>query len=231
VWQDKATNETAYSVERSTDNKTWSVIASLPANSTRYTDTGLKPGATYYYRVRCFNGPTASAYSSSVSAVAKPAAPAQPGSLSAKAVSSSQINLTWQDKAINETAYSVERSTDNKTWTVIATLAANSASYADTGLSPGTTYYYRVRAFDGSLTSNYSSSASATTPAGSPAPGPASGSGASHGPESPPDGPPPHPGGGPGFAAEPYAPWGDDYPALYAALATLVKQKRQLWLP
>ena len=127
VWQDKASTETSYSVERSTDNKTWSVIATLAANSTSYSDTGLTPGATYYYRVRCFNGPSASPYSSSISVVATPTAPAQPGSLTAKAVSSSQINLTWQDKAINETSYSVERSTDNKTWSVIATISPPTA--------------------------------------------------------------------------------------------------------
>ena len=37
-------------------------------------------------------------------------------------------------------------------------------------MSSSTTYYYRVRAFDGSLASNYTSSASATTPAFGPAP-------------------------------------------------------------
>ena len=54
---------------------------------------------------------------------------------------------------------------------MIATLAANSTSYSDTGLTPGTTYYYRVRAVDGSLASNYTNTASATTPASGPLPG------------------------------------------------------------
>jgi fibronectin type 3 domain-containing protein len=172
VWQDKATNETSYSVERSTDNKTWSVIATLPAHSTSYADTtGLTLGATYYYRVRCFNGPSPSAYSSSLSVVATPTAPAQPGTLTASATSSTSIKLTWVDKANNESGYSVERSTDNSHWSVIATLVPNSTSYADTTVSPSTRYYYRVRAFDGpNLFSNYSSTASATTPAAGPLP-------------------------------------------------------------
>src|SRR5262249_49607176 len=91
--------------------------------------------------------------------------PAQPGSLSATAVSSTQINLTWLDKAINETSYSVERSLNGSTWSVIATLPSNSTSYADTGLNGGSEYYYRVRAFDGSLASNYSTSVNASAPA------------------------------------------------------------------
>jgi hypothetical protein len=53
---------------------------------------------------------------------------------------------------------------------IAANLAANSTSYSDKGLSASTTYYYRVRAFDGTLASNYTSSASATTPAFGPVP-------------------------------------------------------------
>jgi hypothetical protein len=172
VWQDKATAETGYSVERSTDNKTWSVIASLPANSTSYSDTSLTLAATYDYRVRCFNGVSPSSYSSSISVVATPTAPAQPGGLTAKVVSSSQINLAWQDKAINETGYIIQRSTDSKTWSVLANLPANSTSYSDPNLNPSTKYYYRVQAVDGSLSSAFTNSVSATTTAGSKAAGP-----------------------------------------------------------
>src|SRR5581483_5431096 len=48
-------------------------------------------------------------------------------------------------------------------FSTIATLAADSTSFADTGLASGTTYYYRVRALDGSTPSSYSNLASATT--------------------------------------------------------------------
>jgi fibronectin type 3 domain-containing protein len=174
AWQDRGGTETSYSVERSTDNKTWTVLTtSLAPHSTSYSDTvGLTPGGTYYYRVRCFNGASASPYSSTISVVATPAAPVQPSNLTAVAFSSTQINLTWQDKAINATSYSVERSTDGKTWTVLTTaLAPNATSYSDTGLSPSTKYYYRVRAFDGpTLVSSYTTTASATTPAFGPLP-------------------------------------------------------------
>jgi hypothetical protein len=174
VWQDKSSIETGYSVERSTDNKTWTVLTStLAPNSTSYSDTGLTLGTTYYYRVRCFNGPSASPYSSTINVAATPTAPAQPSNLTAVAVSGTQINLTWQDKAINATSYSVEWSTDNKTWTVLtSTPASNATSYSDTsGLKSSTTYYYRVRAFDGpSLASSYTSTVSITTPAQGPLP-------------------------------------------------------------
>ncbi len=101
---------------------------------------------------------------------AKPTPPATPSNLSAIAVSSGQINLTWTDNATDETTYYIERSVGSSTtYSVIATLPANSTSYANTGLSASTQYNYRVRAYNASGTkttqwSGYSNIASATTP-------------------------------------------------------------------
>jgi len=91
--------------------------------------------------------------------------PSTPSGLSATAVSASQINLSWTDNSGLEDSYKVERATaSGGPWTEIATTAANATTYASTGLSGGTTYYYRVRAYDGQLgNSAYSGTASATT--------------------------------------------------------------------
>lgn len=58
AWDDNASNETGYRVERSDDGSTgWTdVSGSLPANSTSYSDTGLTPETEYFYRVFAFNG-------------------------------------------------------------------------------------------------------------------------------------------------------------------------------
>ena len=69
--------------------------------------------------------------------------PATPTNLTATAASSSQINLAWTDNATNETGYYVERD-----GTRIATLGANVSSYSDTGRAAGTTYNYRVQAYN-----------------------------------------------------------------------------------
>lgn len=90
--------------------------------------------------------------------------PATPTNLTATAVSSTQINLTWTDNATNETGYYVERRTGTGTYSRIATLATNTTSYANTGLAAGTTYTYRVQAYNASAVSGYSNEASATTP-------------------------------------------------------------------
>lgn len=89
--------------------------------------------------------------------------PTAPDALTPTAVSSSQINLTWNDNSSNETGFELERSLDNTNWTQIATPAANAESHNDVGLEPLTLYYYRLRAVNGSGNSSYTSSVNATT--------------------------------------------------------------------
>lgn len=98
---------------------------------------------------------------------APPAVPAAPTNLTARARSASIIDLAWADNAGSETGYVVERSTSGTSFTVIATLAPNAASYASTGLAKNRLYYYRVRAIDAGppeVSSAYSNVASARTP-------------------------------------------------------------------
>ena len=91
--------------------------------------------------------------------------PAAPSNLTAAAVSSSQINLSWTDNATNETGYKIERCTGTgcTNFAQIATVGANPGIYANSGLAPGTAYTYRVRAYNAAGNSAYSASVSATT--------------------------------------------------------------------
>lgn len=66
------------------------------------------------------------------------------------------INLTWNDNSNNETGFRIERKTGTTgTFAQIATTAANVALYADTTVVTGTTYCYRVRAYNGAGNSAY----------------------------------------------------------------------------
>jgi hypothetical protein len=78
--------------------------------------------------------------------------------LSATAVSSSQINLTWNDNSNNETGFKIERCQGNgcTNFLQIAQVGPNVISYSNTGLSHNTRYRYRVRAFNLGGNSAYS---------------------------------------------------------------------------
>lgn len=90
-------------------------------------------------------------------------APTAPLSLTATAVSSSQIDLTWTDASANEIGFELQRSTDNSTWATIAMLTANTKAFSNQGLASQKLYYYRIRAYNLAGNSAWSNTASATT--------------------------------------------------------------------
>jgi hypothetical protein len=62
-WTDNASDETGFKIERSKSGNTAYVqVATVGANVTSYSDTGLKKNTTYYYRVRATNANGDSAY-------------------------------------------------------------------------------------------------------------------------------------------------------------------------
>ena len=95
-------------------------------------------------------------YESATSVVLPPA----PAGLGATATSATRVQLTW-GLSTGATSYKVERSSNNGGFVEIATTVTN--SYADTSVSPGVTYVYRVRAVNAAGNSNYSNRDHATT--------------------------------------------------------------------
>ena len=67
-----------------------------------------------------------------------------------------QVTLRWQDTSSNELGFKIERRTEpGGSYREIATVGPNVTSYTDTGLTEGTTYYYRVRSYNASGHSPY----------------------------------------------------------------------------
>jgi len=97
----------------------------------------------------------------SVPEQAKP--PAAPSGLTAMAVSTSRIDLRWQDNSNNEDGFEIFRKIQGQSYSSLKKVGANVTSYSDTGLSPGTTYCYQVRAYNSAGTSDFSNEACATT--------------------------------------------------------------------
>jgi len=132
-----------------------------------YSATGLSPNTSYCFTISASdNAGNISVPGSQACATTLGVVPAAPSGLVALAVSSSQINLTWQDNSSNETGFMVQRASGSGgPWTQIGIVGANVTSCAHTGLTASTTYFYRVCAYNGSGNSVYSSVTSASTPA------------------------------------------------------------------
>src|SRR5690606_27633160 len=84
-----------------------------------------------------------------------PAPPAAPHSVTASAVSHTAVDVTWVDASSNETGFRIEReaiggvAAGASAFVVAGTAGANVTSFRDGGLSPASTYRYRVVAVNG----------------------------------------------------------------------------------
>ncbi len=95
--------------------------------------------------------------------------PTAPASLVATASSSTQVNLLWQDTSSSEDGFQIERRGGSSAdFSFIGTIGPNSTGYADNAVLANTAYVYRVRAFNATGTSPYSSDAAVITPSVTP---------------------------------------------------------------
>jgi hypothetical protein len=100
--------------------------------------------------------------------VSSQTSPPVPTGLNTAATGPGTIQLSWTDTASDESGFRMERSKDGGSYTVIASLDANSTSYLDGSLTPDTLYNYRVRAWNCAGNSDYSNVATAATESAPP---------------------------------------------------------------
>ena len=158
-------------------------VSALSASRTSQEDTSVlapSTAGTYYYGacVDAVSGEadTTNNCSAAVAVtVGSPSAtfPDPPTGLSATANGQTQIDLSWttpeSDGGAAISGYRVEVSTDNASWSNLAADTGSTAtSYNHTGLTAGTTRYYRVSAINSVGASLTSSTASATTDSAAP---------------------------------------------------------------
>lgn len=134
---------TTFYIERSTNGGSYSQIAAVDGTgSGSYIDKTTSSNAYYRYRVRCGNSTGKSGYSSASNYTYN--TPAKPTDLTAVFNSSLQVELKWTQPGITQNEVIVENSTDNSTWSTVATLSGTASSYTDTN-PPSGTVYYRVK--------------------------------------------------------------------------------------
>ena len=125
---------------------------------TTYTNTGLTDNTTYYYTVRAVDGSgNESVNTAQVSA--KPTSPppdtTPPGAptsvVATDLVTGGSVRLTWVNPTDADFAYTrIYRSTAAGTLGTRIVDSLAGTTYTNTGLTDNTTYYYTVRAVDGS---------------------------------------------------------------------------------
>ena len=76
-----------------------------------------------------------------------------------------EIVLTWTDNSSSEDGFKIERKEQGASYTQIDTVSADTSTYCDTQLDSGTTYCYRVCAYNAVRDSDYSNEACTTTTA------------------------------------------------------------------
>ena len=116
--------------------------------TTSYIDLTVTAGTLYYYAVQAKDTTgTLSPMSNIVSATA-PVLPTTPGNVSAAAVSSNKVTVSWSASTggLPIARYQVYRGSSPSNLSPLAVRLVT--SYTDNGLTPGTEYYYAVQAID-----------------------------------------------------------------------------------
>lgn len=156
-----ASNATNYKIYYKESGATkWTQIASVNSSKTSYTHTSstkypLTPGKTYYYTVRGYNSVSkvSGSYNKNGIAAKIPGKPSKVTVSSVTATATNKVQIKW-NTATDCTEYRIYYKTESaSSWKMIQKVSSSKTSYTHTSsssypLKAGTTYTYRVRAYN-----------------------------------------------------------------------------------
>jgi fibronectin type 3 domain-containing protein len=148
-WTDNSVNENGFQIFREDPNtSTFHAVATVGANVTSYVDAGLQNGQNYSYQIQATNT-VGNSGSSNTATISIPTPPAQPTNLHVTQLTTSTIGLAWQIPPTNDDGVKIfRRDTTTSLYSLIATLPANTTSYTDTNLTPGSLHDYDVQTYN-----------------------------------------------------------------------------------
>ena len=143
----KTTGATGYRVYQYSSSKGEYVAKASVNGTTTYKVTGLKAGTTYKFKIKPYvkadDGTVI--WGKASSAIASCTRPAKP-TIKSLTVSGSKGTLTWNNIS-GESGYQIYCSTNDGTYSKIGSTSANTVKLSLTGMKPGQTYYFKVRAY------------------------------------------------------------------------------------
>lgn len=146
TWK-KTAGTSSYQIVRSEEERgTYKEIAKLGSETTSYTDTSVKAGQRYYYKIRGVKDGKYTGYGTYSEPLEKWAI-AAPAGLKVSQSKPNQMKLSWKEvKGASE--YEILRSVNkNRSYKVIAKVSGQkTVSYLDKSVQPEVTYYYKVAA-------------------------------------------------------------------------------------
>ncbi|MDF2190719.1 gliding motility-associated C-terminal domain-containing protein [Paraflavitalea sp. CAU 1676] len=126
-------------------------------NETRTFDIPMANQAVYkYYRLTISAIGSGTNFQMSEWRLLEGLPPAAPTVLAGLATAGSEILLTWEDNASNESGFEIERSSNGTDFVKVGSVIANRLNFAATGLLVNTSYQFRVRAINTYGNSTYS---------------------------------------------------------------------------
>ncbi|MCF7811910.1 fibronectin type III domain-containing protein [bacterium] len=163
-WIDNSENEIGFEIEESVNNdSSFTHLMDTDTNITSMEISNLQSDLTYYFRVRSMNSMDTSDYSNTAFA-ATPHVPIAPENLEVVYVTESEISLCWCDVSDNEEGFEIEQSVGNNTdYQLACKTGCDTTRVILDNRSPGTMYFFRVRACLGNEFSDYSNEVVATT--------------------------------------------------------------------
>ena len=141
------TNLDNYRIEVSTDGTTWTTFERTASIATSATVTGLTFGTSYRFRITPSFSAVFDAVGQATTAVITTGSPTVSNAIASKvALSNTSLALTWNAPAMTSglSTYKVDVSTDGTTWTEFVRANSTLTSATITGLTPGTSYRFRV---------------------------------------------------------------------------------------
>ncbi len=166
AWLDNSFNESGFELWYHGSSPTFSLLTTLPANTTTYSHSGLSYTTTYCYKALATNTVGSSVFTNTDCATTPQAPlPNAPTNLTAANTGSLSNNVNWLDNSNNETGFELWYYDVSPTFSLLTTLPANSTSFIHNSLTYTTTYCYKALATNSVGASVFTNTDCASTPA------------------------------------------------------------------